>query len=49
MHPLHPVFIVYWKRKMKMLQPGTVFRLQKKSLAAFHAAFSLFLCDQYPR
>ena len=34
MHPLHPVFIMYWKRKMKTLQPGTVSRLQEKSLAA---------------
>ena len=27
-------FFLYWKWKMKMLQPGTVSRLQKKSLAA---------------
>jgi hypothetical protein len=39
----------YWKWKMKTLQPGTVSRLQEKSLAAFHAAFSLFRCDQYQR
>ena len=38
----------YWKWKMKMLQPGTVSRLQKKSLAAFHAALSLFSCNQVP-
>ena len=49
MHPLHPVFIMYWKRKMKTLQPGTVFRLQIKSIAAFHEALSLFRCDQYQR
>ena len=49
MQRMHPVFIMYWKPKMKTLQPGTVSRLQEKSLAAFHAAFSLFRCDQYQR
>ena len=47
MQQMHPVFIMYWKRKIKTLQPGTVSRLQKKSLAAFHAALSLFRYDQY--
>ena len=47
MQRMHPVFIMYWKPKMKTLQPGTVSRLQEKSLAAFHAALSLFRCDQY--
>ena len=44
MQRMHPVFIMYWKPKMKTLQPGTVSRLQEKSLAAFHAALSLFRC-----
>ena len=30
------------------LHPGTLSRLQEKSLAAFHAALSLFSCDQVP-
>ena len=49
MQQMHPVFIMYWKRKIKTLQPGTVSRLQEKSLAAFHAALSLFRFDQYQR
>ena len=30
MQQMHPVFIMYWKRKIKTLQPGTVSQLQKK-------------------
>ena len=39
MQQMHPVFIMYWKRKIKTLQPGTVSRLQKKIPS----------CDQYQR
>ena len=48
MQRMHPVFIMYWKWKMKTLQPGTVSRLQKKSIAAFHAALSCFAATSTP-
>lgn len=47
---MHPVFIFsVLEAENENAAAWNGVQVAKKSLAAFHAAFSLFRCDQYPR